>query len=103
MPEDKVIMPKYRVAVQRGDGVHVAAPDAHSAALGCFPDHTLTLFREGPRWTQYKIDPPVPYHWPNSEPLKNHIKEIPTVDIVDVEAWGVILVMGSNEKIVIPK
>lgn len=87
---------KYRVSAPLKKGKYVAATSPQEALEGCFPDHDVKFYREGFKWWQYKVDPPIPWGWPRDLDSQNVDNEN-FGDVVDVEKVGTILVVIGED------
>lgn len=87
-------MTKFRVAPSLKSGTYVAAHDPVLVAKSFFPDREVVLHREGKGWWQFKVDPPIPFGWPNNP---DEEMEKTYGNILDVENTGHIYVVTGDE------
>lgn len=80
---------KYRVSTRLKKAKSVAAECPQDAVEACFPSHEVNFSCEGYRWSQYKLNPPVPSGWPNE--IEDDGK--PQGNVVVAEEVGTILVV----------
>ena len=94
-------MTKFRVAPYRNygrTGIYVAATIHEEVATSCFPDREVVLTRSGKGWWRYKVTPPIPQSWPNTNDVDDDdddSSEAPCSSILDVERVGTISVLIS--------